>query len=104
VPIVDYRDNAFKLGLIDKSEALPDTQDKFCRHALALGTNGKIIGCARITPDGCIDRMVVLPHSHQERIKAALSEILNDYAKQVKTTILPAPQSVFLAGSPPTRG
>ena len=100
----DVRDTACKMGLIDKSEALPNMQDKLCRHALALGTKGKVIGCARIKPDGCIDRMIVLPHTHHVQIEAALNEILNDYAKQVKTAILPAPRNVFLAGSPPTRG
>lgn len=80
----NLRAAASKMGLIDQAEALSDQLDEQCRHALALSTGGQAIGCARITLDGRIERMVVLPHEHRAQIEAALSEVLHDYANQIK--------------------
>jgi hypothetical protein len=81
----EIRMAACRTGLIDEAEALPDEMDAQCRHALALSACGKIIGCARLMSSGRVDRMVVLPHEHQARIEAAMSEVLRDYAAQIQS-------------------
>jgi len=78
----DVRVTASEMGLVEKSGALADKLDDQCRHALALNASGRAIGCARITPDGDIERVVVLPHEHLTQIEAAMIEALNDYALQ----------------------
>jgi hypothetical protein len=78
--LLEVRSDAYQIGLLDAIEILPDAMDLQSRHALALGVNGRCIGCARMTPDGSIDRMAVLPHEQQEQIEAALIEELNSYA------------------------
>jgi GNAT superfamily N-acetyltransferase len=82
----EIRAEACEIGLLIHSEMLPDDIDVQSRHALALGTNGRGIGCARITPEGRIERMAVLPHAHRAQIEAALIEVLNDYAHENKRT------------------
>ena len=77
-----FRAAASDIGLMDKSEAQNDKLDEQCRHSVALTKSGNAIGCARLTPDGRIERMVVLPHEHRVQIEAALTEALGDYAKQ----------------------
>jgi hypothetical protein len=52
---------------------------------LALGTNGWGLGCARITPEGRIERMAVLPHECRTQIEKALIEILNTYFRESRT-------------------
>ena len=87
----EVRTAACGIGLMNQSEVLPDDMDERSRHALALGTNGRGIGCARITPEGRIERMAVLPHEQRTQIEAALIEVLNDYAhenKRAKTTVV----------------
>jgi len=57
-----------------------DGLDDICHHALALSANGEAIGCGRITPDGHIGRMAVLPEWRRKRIGSAILELLLDYA------------------------
>ncbi|MEJ1959159.1 MAG: hypothetical protein WDM70_06625 [Nitrosomonadales bacterium] len=76
----EVRLEANKLGLLDNSPSLIDNLDDKCRHALALNEKGSAIGCARITPEKRIDRIVVLPHEYRAQIETALSEMLRDYA------------------------
>jgi len=78
------RAEAYQLGLINPTEILPDEMDLQCRHALVLSDAGRAIGCARITTDGHIDRMAVLPHEQQARMEVALIEILNDDRQQTR--------------------
>jgi hypothetical protein len=80
----EVRAAACGIGLLNQSEVFPDEVDERSRHALALGTNGRGIGCARITPEGCIERLAVLPHEHRAQIEAALIEVLNDYVHENK--------------------
>jgi len=58
-----------------------DGLDEVCHHALALSANGEAIGCGRITPDGHIGRVAVLPEWRRKRIGSAILELLVDYAR-----------------------
>lgn len=58
-----------------------DGLDDVCHHALALSANGDAIGCGRITPDGHIGRMAVLPEWRRMYIGSAILELLVDYAR-----------------------
>ena len=58
-----------------------DSLDTTCHHALALSANGEAIGCGRITPDGHIGRVAVLPEWRLKRIGTAILELLVDYAR-----------------------
>jgi len=63
-----------------------DGLDASCHHALALSANGDAIGCGRITPDGHIGRVAVLPEWRGKRIGTAILEILVDYARSQNYT------------------
>jgi hypothetical protein len=80
----EVRAAACEIGLLNQAEVAPDEMDERSRHALALGKTGRAIGCARITTDGQIGRMAVLPHEHRAQIEAALIEMLNDYLREKK--------------------
>lgn len=80
----EVRAAACGIGLLNQVEVLPDEVDDRSRHALVLSKTGRAIGCARITPDGQIGRMAVLPHEHRAQIEAALIEALNDYLRENK--------------------
>ena len=58
-----------------------DGKDKACHHALALTPNGDAIGCGRITPDGHIGRVAVLPEWRMKHIGTAILELLVNYAR-----------------------
>ena len=58
-----------------------DGLDDACHHALALSATGDAIGCGRITPDGHIGRVAVLPEWRGKRIGSAILEMLVDYAR-----------------------
>lgn len=58
-----------------------DGLDDKCHHALALSANGDAVGCGRITADGHIGRVAVLPDWRNKRIGSAILEILVDYAR-----------------------
>lgn len=58
-----------------------DGKDDSCHHALALSANGEAIGCGRITQDGHIGRVAVLPEWRMKRIGTAILELLVDYAR-----------------------
>jgi len=79
----DVRVAAQVKGQLRPEENLTDDLDKSSRHALALTYDGKVIGCARVTSDWNIDRIVVLPLEGRSQIEAALIEILFDYAIQM---------------------
>ncbi len=82
----DVRVAACASGMLSAAEMLMDELDETSRHALALSIGGKAIGCARLTPQGHIDRIAVMPHEQRAQIKAALIEILSDYAQQIGLT------------------
>lgn len=63
-----------------------DGLDTSCHHALALSANGDAIGCGRITPDGHIGRVAVLPEWRRKRIGTAILEMLVDYARSQNYT------------------
>ncbi len=58
-----------------------DGLDSTCHHALALTGNGEAIGCGRITADGHIGRVAVLPEWRLKHIGTAILEMLVDYAR-----------------------
>ena len=58
-----------------------DGLDGLCHHALALSEKGDAIGCGRITPDGHIGRVAVLPEWRRKQIGSAILELLVDYAR-----------------------
>ena len=58
-----------------------DGRDESCRHVLALDGQGNAIGCGRITPDGHIGRMAVLPGWRRRKVGRAMLEALLDYAR-----------------------
>ena len=79
----EIRVAASEMGLMGKGDALTDNLDYQYRHALALSKNGRAVGCARLTPNGHIDRIVALSVEQRSQIEAAMTEILNDYAQQL---------------------
>ena len=58
-----------------------DGLDDSCHHALAVSSNGEAIGCGRITPDGHIGRVAVLPAWRRKHIGTGILEMLVDYAR-----------------------
>lgn len=54
-----------------------DFLDAQCRHALALSAQGRAIACARLTPSGVIERIIILPDEPREWLTAALIEVLH---------------------------
>lgn len=85
--LMEVRQAACRLGLLDASEVLPDDLDEQCRHALALSHSGHAVGCVRITEDGKIQRMAVLPESHREQLEkllleTVLKEMLEERARE----------------------
>ena len=58
-----------------------DGKDEASLHALVLTPNGDAIGCGRITPDGHIGRVAVLPEWRRKRVASAIMEILIDRAR-----------------------
>ena len=57
-----------------------DGLDESSHHVLALSTKGYAIGCGRITHDGKIGRIAVLPEWRGQRIGSAMLEALLEYA------------------------
>jgi len=82
----DVRVAACASGLLDADEIGSDDLDESSRHALALSKGGRAIGCARLTPQGRIERIAVMPHDLRIQIEAALIEMLSDYARQTGLT------------------
>ncbi len=80
----EIRVAASEMGLMGKGDTLTDNLDNQYRHALALSKNGRALGCARLTPNGHIDRIVALPLEQRAQIETALKEVLNDYAQQLR--------------------
>ncbi|GAB4120723.1 MAG: hypothetical protein Fur0040_00210 [Sideroxydans sp.] len=70
--------------VISHLDALPDDRDATARHAIALDKSGKVLGCGRLTEDGLIERIVVMPHDRVQLIRAAMTEILRDDAARMK--------------------
>lgn len=58
-----------------------DGKDDVSHHALALTANGEAVGCGRITPDGHIGRVAVMPEWRHKRVGSAILELLVDYAR-----------------------
>ncbi|CAH1073972.1 GNAT family N-acetyltransferase [Candidatus Nitrotoga sp. 1052] len=58
-----------------------DGLDDACHHALALSATGDAIGCGRISPEGHIGRIAVLPAWRGKRVGSLLLESLLDYAR-----------------------
>jgi hypothetical protein len=82
--LLETRAAASAIGLLHMDEALPDDKDEYSRHALVLSKEGRAIGSARITPEGIIARVVVLPHEQRVQIEAAMIEALNNFARENK--------------------
>lgn len=78
--LLDVRVAACASGLLSPQEIGSDELDEKCRHALVLSKGGRAIGCARITPEGRIERVAVMPHEQRDRIVVALIDTLKDYA------------------------
>lgn len=57
-----------------------DEHDERSRHALATATGGKVLGTARLLPDGHIGRMAVLPEVRGQGVGRALLDALTDAA------------------------
>ena len=57
-----------------------DGLDETSQHVLALSGNGDAIGCGRITPDGKIGRIAVLPAWRGQRVGSTILEAVLDYA------------------------
>ena len=57
-----------------------DGLDQTSQHVLALSVNGDAIGCGRISPDGKLGRIAVLPAWRGKRVGSAILEALLDYA------------------------
>jgi hypothetical protein len=68
----EVRAVAYRMGLLTQAEARTEPADKQCLHALVLSTSGQAIGCARITPYGQTERLVVLERDNQPEIESAL--------------------------------
>ncbi len=77
----DVRVAVCAIGLLSAEEMPADDVDPLSRHALAVTKGGRAIGCARITPQGCIERIAVMPHEQREQVIAALIGELKDYAR-----------------------
>ncbi len=58
-----------------------DGHDDNSHHALAVSATGEAIGCGRITPDGHIGRVAVLPEWRGKHIGTAILELLVDHAR-----------------------
>ena len=82
--LLEIRVAACEIGLLSLDEVMPDEMDERGRHALVLSKTGRAIGCARLTPDGQIARMAVLPHEQRSLIEVAMIEALNNYARESK--------------------
>jgi len=60
------------MGLLKLAETLTDKEDEQRHHALVLSQTGKALACARITLDGKIERLAVLPRENSAEIESAL--------------------------------
>jgi predicted GNAT family N-acyltransferase len=58
-----------------------DELDETCRHALALSSKGDAIGCGRMSANGHIGRMAVLPEWREQKVGTAIMEAFLDYAR-----------------------
>lgn len=58
-----------------------DGLDEVCRHALVLSCQGEAIGCGRMSADGHIGRIAVLPKWRKLKVGTAIVEALLDYAR-----------------------
>jgi predicted GNAT family N-acyltransferase len=58
-----------------------DELDETCRHALALSSKGDAIGCGRMSDNGHIGRMAVLPEWREQKVGTAIMEAFLDYAR-----------------------
>jgi hypothetical protein len=83
----EVRMTANEIALFDHSVVCMDESDESSRHAIALSKSGQAIGCARLNPQGQIERITVLPSEHSPQIKAALIEILYEYMLQFNIPI-----------------
>ncbi len=77
----EIRVAASEKKLISHVEALPDAGDRVARHAIAISEDGRAVACARLMPDGQVERIAVLPHEHQGLIRTALVEALLDIVR-----------------------
>jgi hypothetical protein len=68
-------------GLIGANEKLMDEEDRASRHAVVISTGGKLLGCARLTTKGQVDRIAIVYQESIERIESAMIVILTDYAQ-----------------------
>lgn len=76
----EFRLEASRLKVISHVDALPDPRDAEMRHAIAIDSNGKVIGAARLQADNSVKGLAVMPHEFHEQIKTALADILKDFS------------------------
>ncbi len=81
----EVRVAASEVRVINHAAALADDYDRQSRHAIAVSHSGQTIGCARLLPDGRIERVAVLPHVHGAEIKDAMIKVLKDYSQKYST-------------------
>lgn len=61
-----------------------DGLDESCQHVLAINKNGGAIACGRITAQGKIGRMAVLPNWRGKKVGSAVLEALLEEARRKK--------------------
>ena len=59
-----------------------DDQDALCVHALAIDAEGTLIGTGRLSPDGKVGRMAVLPEWRGRGVGAAILDFLVASARE----------------------
>ena len=59
-----------------------DDQDALCVHALAIDAEGTLIGTGRLSPDGKVGRMAVLPEWRRRGVGAAILDFLVASARE----------------------
>ena len=74
-------------AVFGKEQAVPeeidwDGMDPDCVHALAIEEGGASTGTGRLTPEGKIGRLAVLPRERGQGIGAALLEALSEEARR----------------------
>jgi predicted GNAT family N-acyltransferase len=81
-PIRTLREQVFVHELGSHSEVIWDSQDVDAGHVLARDEHGQAIGCGRLSADGAIGRLAVLPPWRRRGVGRALLMRLIDLGRQ----------------------